>query len=877
MFSTIPQLTLKTISNSDLLPTFAEKVQFNFDQILLHGGGKKGDKGDAGDKGSPGATGIGKKGDQGIRGSQIFYTTLSIISGQVVSDPNQIEADTLIDADGNYFKITKNTSNSNLEYIFQFNINTVSVNTYVVNQNDYQSSSPDPINLRRLRDAGAGGNGMNLFMAKRTPSTPGFTKSEFYRLGIGVDQFTARNTSVLISNILPNDTDPASMTAFAQVAFVYRDTPTSSISGNATLVNYTEDVPNNRFAFSVENSSVSVYLRHDTSNSALSEFIVNSPNMTWTGQSVNPYIPTEYLKLNVIANTATFTAQSVLNIGSDDSVSGQINLQFTQFTAATDITFITATTAVFLNTPEIDLGVIFGVNPLNLKIFQDTTVTTPSGKKWAFDVEVDINNKIAFQNSTIAINGSNQLILTGTTGTVIFVPGNPSNTIDTIVGAKTRQYLTIVATSAPVTITAGANIKLAAVGSGERLNLEAGEAILMYNDGGVFRQISGLKNNGFARGFLSTDYSSDFDNLKTAGVWGQTDVGAMANSAGVASGTYVTEVYTYDSPTSVGVNVTQRQIDIAFSSIVPPAGDPPAGAEVWERNFTVAGGWSSWFRVAYTNKVNDWTATQRMSLSPTNIATGMTGTKWTPTYDGNHFVWVGFGVATIDEIVSLGGASAQQGTEITILGGSPFGALVINLGSTPVAGGLAIFNATLQAPPPYGMGATSISLGGGQGIRLRLFSTGWYVTDYSDVVAAGVGADRYTRDNRVFTQIADDIGFNVNSGPGSFNIMSAPFTYTTPNDGITRKLRISAKMICSGSNGVNSNRIDFRIRNTTLGVTLDQTSYSHSKVDASDTTGDTAVLETLVSLAPATTIELQKYWYVGDINLQWIKLMVDEQ
>jgi len=877
MFSTIPQLTLKTITDADLLPTFVEKVQFNFDQILLHGGGKKGDKGDTGDKGSPGATGKSIIGPTGVRGSQIFYTTLSIISGQVVSDPNQIEADTLIDADGNYFKITKNTSNSNLEYIFQFNINTVSVNSYVVNQNDYQSSSPDPINLRRLRDPGAGGNGMNLFIAKRTPNTLGFTKSEFYRLGIGVDQFTARNTSVLISNILPNDTDPASANPFTQVAFVYRDTPTSSISANATLVNYAEDVGNNRFAFWVENSSVSVYLRHDTSNSALSEFIVNSPNMTWTGQSVDPYIPTEYLKLNVIANAASFTAQSVLNFSTDDTVSGQVNFTFPQFTAATDITLITATTEVIFNTPLMLLGSIFGVNPFTLQILQDTTVTTPSGKKWAFDVEVDFKNKVAFQNSTVAINGSNQLILTGTTGTVIFVPGNSSNTIDTIIGAKTRQYITIVATSSPVTITAGTNIKLAAVGSGERLSLEGGEAILMYNDGGVFRQISGLKNNGFARGFLSTDYGSDFDNLKTAGVWGQTDVGAMANAAGIASGTYVTEVYTYDSPTSVGVNVTQRQIDIAFSSIVPPAGDPPAGAEVWERNFTVTGGWSSWFRVAYTNKVNDWTATQRLSLSPTNIASAMTGTKWTPTYDGNHFVWVGFGVATIDEIVSLGGASAQQGTEITIVGGSPFGALVINLGSTPVAGGLPIFNATLQAPPPYGMGASNISLGGGQGVRLRLYTTGWYVTDYCDVIAAGVGADRYKRDTREFYQIADDIGFNVNSGPGSFNIMSAPFTYTTPNDGITRRLRISAKVLYSVSNGVNNCRIDFRIRNTTLGVTLDQTSASQSKTNAADTVAGTAFMETIIALAPNTTIELQKYWYVGDTNLQWIKLMIEEQ
>ena len=62
-------LTLKVLRPSDNLPMLVEKIQFNFDQILLNGGGPKGDTGTVGMKGEIGATGIGDKGDKGDKGT----------------------------------------------------------------------------------------------------------------------------------------------------------------------------------------------------------------------------------------------------------------------------------------------------------------------------------------------------------------------------------------------------------------------------------------------------------------------------------------------------------------------------------------------------------------------------------------------------------------------------------------------------------------------------------------------------------------------------------------------------------------------------------------------------------------------------------------
>jgi chaperonin GroEL len=58
-------ISFKQITEADTIGTLVNKVNYNFDQIILFGG-IKGDKGDKGDNGLPGATGKGKKGDEQV-------------------------------------------------------------------------------------------------------------------------------------------------------------------------------------------------------------------------------------------------------------------------------------------------------------------------------------------------------------------------------------------------------------------------------------------------------------------------------------------------------------------------------------------------------------------------------------------------------------------------------------------------------------------------------------------------------------------------------------------------------------------------------------------------------------------------------------------
>lgn len=708
---TVPDFTLKPLTAADLLPDLVQKISFNFDQIFLNGGGPKGDKGDKGDKGLPGATGVGLQGDQGIRGSHIFFTSQSVISGTYVSDPDQIENDILIDVNGNYFEVIPNPSNSNLQYIFQFNLNTASVNTYVINQDDYQNSSSDPINLRLLRDGGTGGNEMNLLMVRRMPNSSGFTKSEYYRLGLGVDTYITRNATVLIANILPNSTDPSSSNAFAQVAFVHRATPASSIGANATYVKYDEDVANSQYVFSVENSSVAVYLKHDTSNSLLSEYIIKGSNTVWAGASVNPLIPSEYAILNIQANLATFTAQTDYTINSNgligiftvDFFATQINSRETTFSASNFVAFDTET---------IIIGKVAPLNPVSMELRNDVYVTTGSACTWNFDVEVDVNNKLAIGQANVAINASNQLDITNSTASIFLVPGNASRKIASFVGAKTRQWFTIIATSSPVEIEATSAIKLASVPVGKTLILEADEAITFVKDaGGTFRQADGLKHHGFGRGFKAADYSNDFNNLVYSGTWLITGGGAMSNASPISttSNNYITEVFVR------GSNILQRQYDTGFYSTLIVSGSPPLACDTWERQYSsgMNGGWSDWCQVAYTNKVNDWYM-QRFSESTALIQSNMTGTMWTPAFDGNHFIFTGSSPITIEEIYDIGTPNSHIGTEITL---TNLGSVDVTLGLsvTPVSGGFAIYSSGAAE-----LGLTTIDVQPGESIRFKL-------------------------------------------------------------------------------------------------------------------------------------------------------------
>lgn len=323
-FSTIPQMTMKVLTPADGLVEVVEKVQFNFDQILLNGGGPKGDKGDTGDKGLPGATGIGTQGDPGRRGSFIWFTGTTINNGDLVTDPQQILQDVAIDVDGDYFQIEENIGTGDLEYIFKFNINTASLNTYWIDQDSWIASSPQPINeYLRLED---GGLNQNLLVGRRTDNGGGFDKAEFYRLLVGMDTYPfggSQEIPLVICNVLPNSIDAANDNPFYQVAFKYRESSGSNVGANSVFVKYTEQAASfNRYLFSVDNASTGVFLRHDTNDTDDSEVLVRGRHLQLIGKSTNIDTITEWLDIQIDTDLATFTAQKDILFTPDSPLAG---------------------------------------------------------------------------------------------------------------------------------------------------------------------------------------------------------------------------------------------------------------------------------------------------------------------------------------------------------------------------------------------------------------------------------------------------------------------------------------------------------------------------------------------------------------------------
>lgn len=107
-------ITLKNIESSDTISSMVDKINFNFDQIILNGGGIQGPKGIEGPAGMQGKTGetgeIGEEGPEGTRGSLIRkYIGSNEPHSGVVLDPNYydnnlIDGDVLMYVDNNMIK-----------------------------------------------------------------------------------------------------------------------------------------------------------------------------------------------------------------------------------------------------------------------------------------------------------------------------------------------------------------------------------------------------------------------------------------------------------------------------------------------------------------------------------------------------------------------------------------------------------------------------------------------------------------------------------------------------------------------------------------------------------------------------------------------------
>lgn len=290
-------LTLKVFRPSDGLPEIVEKLQFNFDQILLNGGGPVGETGNDGGKGEIGATGIGEQGIPGTRGSYIYFVNTAIVNGQPVTNPNHLVGDTIIDASGNYYQVVD--VGGTLEYIFQFNLSLASLIQYLKSQYDYGQGGSNPITKFVLRDNGAANAATerNLVLAIRRPNstTSSEDQSEFYRLILGLDTYPGTDNSPLtICNIIPEGVTNAMSAPFSQLSFRYRDTITSAVSATKADIKY--KIVSAFTTFSLENLSTAFYLRHNSTDTNLSEAIVKGKNVILSGSSTDESTITEYVK-----------------------------------------------------------------------------------------------------------------------------------------------------------------------------------------------------------------------------------------------------------------------------------------------------------------------------------------------------------------------------------------------------------------------------------------------------------------------------------------------------------------------------------------------------------------------------------------------------
>lgn len=483
-FEELPPLTLRIISPADNLPVMVEKVQFNFDQILLHGGGRKGDKGDEGAKGVPGATGVGEQGDKGDKGSEIFFTDTDVNDNDLTISGDHREDDILIDTEGDYFKVFKDTFGA-LRYKFQFNINTASViNPYWIDQDSYYSApvqTNPTVNEHVLFNFGApAGIEKNLVVARRSDNGGGFDKSEYYRVLFGMDQYPAvatQNATLFISNILHNDTDTADQQFFAQVGFKYRDSASSNVGANTVWVIYKEESANDRFLFSIENQSVGTYFKHDTSDTDDSSYIIKGANIEFIGQSVDIDTVTEYLNLGITSNQATFTAQRDLILQTDDSVGSGATFGVTfedalfkvdnftfdnfdtggtppikwSFTNRLELTvlfdeFDISATKVILDTIAVDLGATTGSTATDLTLNQDLNII--GGKKIDADADIKFSHRIRNRSVEVQANFFETLLLTGVNSPVVYLKedaGGPYNTFSGVSGMDDNQVITLVA------------------------------------------------------------------------------------------------------------------------------------------------------------------------------------------------------------------------------------------------------------------------------------------------------------------------------------------------------------------------------------------------------------------------------------------------
>lgn len=500
--NTILPLTLKRVTPADNLVVIAEKTQFNFDQILLHGGGRKGDPGDEGRRGLPGATGKGDKGDPGNRGSQLYFSDDPISDLDPVTNPDHKEGDTVIDKnDGAYYKVID--VSGELKYSFQFNINDPStISPYWIDQAEYVPDSTTHILVSDHPKR-------NVLIGRKDVDT-----TEYYRIMLGINSYPypvgVNNTTAFIANILPSAAGEANDTFFSQIGLKFRNSATTGLSANTTWIGYKEEATENRYLCYIENSTVGAYLKHDTTSADDSEYVIKGSHVKFVGKSPmnswNYDNVTEFLDFHIEENLTTIEAQKSITIKPDTYAGSVIIIQHetAQFSGTDniflynpfrsvniqsdcDVTIATVgsnlivnTMALDLETDELFLGVSSGgATWADVNLRKDVYIQQTADEALGFNVPIRVMKEVLVERHLFDCVASKELDLASRDRVLIWVREDSGyRTIQNITNGTSKQVIVLIADDT-IILESGGNILIT-----EDHIMRAGDSVVLWKNYG---------------------------------------------------------------------------------------------------------------------------------------------------------------------------------------------------------------------------------------------------------------------------------------------------------------------------------------------------------------------------------------------------------
>lgn len=272
-----------------------EIVQYNFDQIVLHGGGDKGDKGEPG-VGIPGASGVSIKGDKGDVGNSMRISSTTVSNGDTDEEWNP--GDVVIDGNGSVYKILSDGTAQ-----FSFNL-LYETSGFISDQWVYNQSSGVGSSWVMVDENGDIGKSNIVFALKDG------TSNDLYSLSIGSTETNSTNHSLFLSNIHKPDASETS-----QLILGYRDTSSSQLDINKVVFNYTKANGLYEYTNSLLGSSLSM----NGSSSSDSTIDIQSNGLHIKNNS-GDYI-------NIVGNTVTSSGELIFVAPSIDIDCDELKLK----------------------------------------------------------------------------------------------------------------------------------------------------------------------------------------------------------------------------------------------------------------------------------------------------------------------------------------------------------------------------------------------------------------------------------------------------------------------------------------------------------------------------------------------------------------------